>query len=109
MYVVSPGLGDDVYDPARCASKLGARAAGDNLEFLDRVQRDVDRCSLASELLAKEAVVVVTAIEANVIENASLAAKVDFVPVRPLRDGHAGRKGKQVLKFASKNWCPANG
>jgi hypothetical protein len=41
--LVGARLGDDVDDAAGGAAELGARAGGDDLELLDRVERDVDR------------------------------------------------------------------
>ena len=57
----------------------------DHLEFLDRFERDVDGGALAAHLLAEEAVVVVAAVEADVVEHAALAGEVDLVAVGPLR------------------------
>ena len=56
---------------------------------LHRVERDVDGRALAAHLLAEEAVVVVAAVEADVVEDAALAGERDLVAVRPLHDAHA--------------------
>src|SRR6266571_4909216 len=71
--VVCPGFRNHVYDPACRASEFRAGAGGDHLEFLDCIQRDVDGSPLAAGLLTKEAVVVVTPIQADVVEDSSLA------------------------------------
>jgi hypothetical protein len=76
-------LGDDVDDATGSTTALRVRAAGDDLELLDRVERDVDGHPLAADLLAEEAVVVVAAVEADVVENPALARKGDRVTVRP--------------------------
>ena len=75
MRRVGAGLGDDVDDAAGGAAELGGGAGGDHLELLDRVERDVDRRALAAHLLAEEAVVVVAAVEADVVEDAALAGE----------------------------------
>ena len=47
----------------------------DHLELADRFERDVDGRALAAGLLAEEAVVVVAAVEADVVEDAALAGE----------------------------------
>src|SRR5206468_1972868 len=61
--VVGAGLGDDVDDTAAGAAKFRVRPAGDDLELLDGLKRDVDCGALAAGLLAEETVVVVAAVE----------------------------------------------
>ena len=87
LRVVRAGLGDDVDHASGSAAELGRRAGGDHLELLDRVERDVDRGALAARLLAEEPVVVVAAVEADVVEDAALAGKADRVSVGSLDDG----------------------
>ena len=89
MTRVRAGLGDDVDDAAGRAAELGRGAAGDDLELLHRVERDVDRRALTAGLLAEEAVVVVAAVEADVVEDAALPGERDFVAVGPLDDADA--------------------
>src|SRR5260370_5871705 len=101
MYVVRPRFGNTVDTSAGSAAKFRAGAAGHNLKFLYGVQRDIDRSALAAHLLAKEAVVVVSAIQADVVEDASLAVEIDLVAVGSLDDAHAGCERQQVFKFAS--------
>jgi hypothetical protein len=55
-------------------------------------------------VLAKLTVVVVTAVEANVIENTALAGKVDLVSVRALRNADAGSQSEQILKLPAEDW-----
>src|SRR5258708_36431532 len=104
MDVIRSGLGNDVDNAAGSAPKFRVCTACDDLEFLDRVECDVDRSALPAELLAKEAVVVVTPIEADVIEHAALPVKVDLVSIRALCDGHTRRQCQQVFKLAPKHW-----
>ena len=85
MRLVRARLGDDVDHAAGGAAELGVGAGRDDLELLDRFERDVDGGALAAHLLAEEAVVVVAAVEADVVEDAALAGEVDLVAVRPLR------------------------
>jgi hypothetical protein len=61
------------------------------LKFFYRFERDVYGCALAAELLAEEAVVVVAAIESDVIEDSALAREIDLVAVGPLRDADVSR------------------
>jgi hypothetical protein len=84
-------------------TRRGARTAlapVANLELLDGIQRDVDGRPLPAHLLAEKAVVVVAAVEADVVEHAPLACKRDFVSVRPLDDAHAGCQRQQILELA---------
>ena len=75
----------------------------DHLELLDRVERDVDRRALAAHLLAEEPVVVVAAVEADVVEDAALAGEGDLVAVGPLHDADARRERQQVLELAAQD------
>jgi hypothetical protein len=70
-------LRDDVDDAAGRAAEFRGSAAGDDLELLDGIQRDVDRRALTTRLLAEESVVVVAAVEADVVEDAALTGKRD--------------------------------
>ena len=99
---VGAGFGDDVDDAAGGAAELGRRSRRDDLEFLDRVQRDVDRGPLSAGLLAEKAVVVVTTVEADVVEDAALSGKGDLVAVRPLDDADARRERQEVLELAAR-------
>ena len=96
-------LGDDVDDAAGRAAVFGRRAAGDDLELLDGIERDVDRRALSAGLLAEEPVVVVAAVEADVVEDAALAGKRDLVAVGALDDADAGRERQQILELATEN------
>src|SRR6266849_184024 len=101
--VVGARLGDDVDDPACGAAEFGIGAAGHHLEFSDCFEGDVDSSALAAHLLAEEAIVVITAIEADVVEDAALAIDVDFIAVRTLGNADAGGQGEQVFKFTTQN------
>src|SRR5262249_101067 len=83
--------------------KLCAGAAGNHLEFLHRVQSNVNGRALASYLLTKKTVVVVAAVKADVVEDAALPGKTDLVSVRALDNAHNRREGKKVFKFSSQN------
>src|SRR5215470_13566399 len=100
MYVVCPGLCDDIDNTAGRASELGVGTTGNNLEFLYRVEGNVNCRALAAELFAEEAVVVVAAVKADVVKDAALAIEIDFVAVRALGNGNARSEGKQIFKFA---------
>ncbi len=100
---VGARLGDDVDDAARRAPELGGRARRDDLKLLDGVERDIYGGALASGLLAEEAVVVVAAVEADVVEDAALPCEVDLVAVRPLHDRDVWRQGQEVFKFPAEH------
>jgi len=61
------------------------------LKLLHCFEREIDRRALAAELLAKETVVVVAAVERNVVEDAALSGEIDLVAVWSLRDTDARR------------------
>ena len=86
VHFVAARLGDDVDDAARRAPELCGRAGGDDLKLLHRIERNVYGGALPARLFAEEAVVVVAAVETDVIEDAALAREVDLVAVRPLHD-----------------------
>src|SRR5262249_2430195 len=97
--------GDDVNDTACGAAKLGICAIGYDLKLLNGIKGNVNRGALSSELLAKETVVIVAAVETYVVEGSTLAGKCDFVTVRSLYNTNAGRKAEQIFKLASQNRC----
>ena len=103
MHGVGSGFGDDVDYATRAAAELRVGAARRDLELLYGFQRDVDRRALAAHLLAKEPVVIVTAVEADVVEDAALPVDVDLVAVRALGDADARSQSEEVFKLASKN------
>src|SRR5260370_40324227 len=90
--VVCPRLRDAVHDAAASAAKFRAGAAGHDLKFLYGIQSDIDRSALPAKLLPEETVVVVSAIQADVVEDASLAVGIDFVAVGSLHDANARRQ-----------------
>ena len=109
VQVVGARLRDDVDDAAGGAAELRVGPAGHDLELLDRLQRDVDRRALAAELFAEESVVVVAAIEADVVVHAALPIEGDLVAVRPLDDADAGSEGEQILELAAEDRRRADG
>ncbi len=80
--LVGARLRDDVHHAAGRPPELRRGAAGDHLELAHRFEGDVDRRPLAAGLLTEEAVVVVAAVEADVVEGAALSGEGDLVPVR---------------------------
>src|SRR5207253_7592680 len=101
MKIVCAGFGNHIDDAARRPPKFRARACSHHLKFLNGIQRNIYSRALVASLFTEEAVVVVTAVKADVIENATLSDEVDFISVRPLYDTHAGRQGQQVFKLSS--------
>src|SRR5207248_5167295 len=74
-----------------------------HLKLLDGLERDVDRGALPAHLLPEEAVVVVAAVEADVVEDAALPGKRNLVAVRALDDADARREREQILELAAQN------
>src|SRR5436190_2941173 len=66
--VIGAGLGNNVDDAAGRTAIFGAGAGRDDLKFLDRVEGDVDRGTLAARLLAEESVIVITTVQADVVK-----------------------------------------
>src|SRR5262249_20865312 len=99
VYIVCPGFGDDVDDTAGRAAKLGTGPGGHDLELPHGFHADVHGGSLPPDLLTEKSIVVVAAIQGNVVENAALAGKVDLVTVRALHDADSGRECQQVLEL----------
>jgi hypothetical protein len=79
--IVCPRFRDDVNDPSRGSAVLSIRTRGDDLKFFDRIKRNIDRSTLAARLLAEEAVVVIAAVEADIVEDTPLAGEIDLVTV----------------------------
>ncbi len=100
---IGAGLRDDVDDTTGAAAELCVGAARGDLKFLDGFQCDVNGRALAAHLLTEESVIVVAAIEADVVEDAALAVDVDFVAVRTLRNTDAGSERKQIFELAAEN------
>src|SRR5438105_3881390 len=109
VHFIRTGLGDDVDDATGGATKLGVGAGRDYLEFLDCIQSDIDGRTLTTDLLAKKSVVIIAAIQTDVVECSALAGKVDLVAIRPLHDADAGSQGQQIFEFAAEHGSPANG
>ena len=109
VYIVRPGFGDDVDYTAGRAAELGAGAGGHDLELPHGFHADVHGSPLASDLFAEESIVVVAAIEGNVVEDAALPGKVDLVAVRALHDADSGRECQQILEFAPEHGSVTHG
>ena len=103
--LIGARLGDDVDHAAGCPPELRRRAARNDLELADRLERDVDRRPLPAGLFAEEAVVVVAAVQADVVEGAALPGEGDLVAVRPLDDADARGEGQQILELPAKDGC----
>src|SRR4029079_7028658 len=103
VHLVRSRLGDDIDDAARGSAKFRIRARRNDLKFLDRFERDVDRGTLAAVLLAEKAVIVIAAVETHVVKNTALTGKVDLIAVRPLRDRNSGGQGQKVFKLSAQN------
>src|SRR5207342_2109746 len=103
LHLIAARLGDHVHDAAGRTAELGIGAVGDHLELLDGFERDVDGRALSAHLLAKEAVVVISAVETDVVEHAALAREGDLIAVWPLHDADAGRQRHEVLELATEN------
>ena len=100
---VGARLRDHVDDAAGGAAELCRRAGRDDLEFLDRVERDVDGCALPSRLFPEEPVVVVAAVQADVVEDAALTRERNLVAVRALDDADAWCQGEEVFELPAEN------
>src|SRR5262249_9548798 len=100
---VRSGFGDYVDKTSGAASELCARTRGNNLEFLDRLHRNIDRRPLTADLFAEKSIVVIAAIEIDIIEYSTLAGEIDLIAVRPLGNGNAGSQGQQILKLTAQN------
>src|SRR5437016_4846147 len=96
-------LGNHVDDATGRAAKLCRSSRGNHLKLFDGIQRNVDCRTLAAKLLAEKAIIVITAVEADIIEDATLTSESDFIPVRALDNADAGRQGQQILKFSAQD------
>src|SRR5215472_11246294 len=103
MEIIRTGLRNHVDDAGSRAPKFGGCAGGHDLKLFDCIQRNVDRGPLSAELLAKESIVVIAAIHAHIVKNATLAGEIDFITVRTLYDADAGRQREQVFEFSTEN------
>jgi hypothetical protein len=100
---VCAGLSDDVDHPARRTSELSRSTGSDDLKLLHCIEGDVDRSPLAARLFSEETVVVVAAVQTDVVKDPALPCEVNLIAVRALNDTHIGRKRKKVLKFTAEN------
>src|SRR5579859_5843814 len=103
MEFVRARLCNHVDHAAAGPPEFSVGTTGDYLELFNCFEGDIDGSSLAARLLAKEAVVIVPAIETDVVEDAALPVEVDLVAIRALNDAGAGRQGEKVLELAAKH------
>src|SRR5579862_699210 len=108
MKIIRARLRNDIHHAASGSPKFRISPAGNDLELLHCFERDVDRSALPSQLLAEEAVVIVAAIEADVIEDAALAVDIDLVAIWPLHNADTRGHGQQVFKLSAKHWSRRN-
>ena len=90
MDFIGAGLRYDVDDAGGGPAKFRGGAGCYYLELFDRIERNVDGSSLSAQLLAEKSVVVITAVQADVVEDAALSGKRDFISIRTLDDADAG-------------------
>src|ERR1043166_915190 len=88
---------------ARATPALAPRPRRHHLELAHRLQGDVDRRALAAQLLAEEAVVVIAAVQADVVEDPALSGEGDLVTVGALHDAHPGRQRQKVFELAAQD------
>ena len=99
--VVGPRLRDHVDEPAGRAAELGGRPLVHHHEVLDGVLVEREGGPLPAPLLAEERIVEVRPVDDEVVEDAALAADVQLVAVRSLRDRRAGGEQGQVQVVAA--------
>ena len=103
MHYVCTGLGNHVDDPTGGPAEFRGGSGCHYLKLFHGIERNIDRRALAAKLLSEEAIVVVAAIEAYVVEDTTLTGKGDFIAIRTLDDADAGREGQQVFKLSPQN------
>src|SRR6202030_3129105 len=65
--LIGPRLRNDIDDAARCPAKFRVRTRGNDLKLLHGIQSDVDGRALSPHLLPEESIIVVAAIEADIV------------------------------------------
>ena len=71
------------------------------MKFLHSIERDIDSGALSANLLAKKAVIVIAAIQADVVVDSALSSEIDFVTIRTLDDAYARSKRQQIFELSS--------
>ena len=89
MHSVCTRFCNDVDNSTCRAPIFGAGTCRNHLKFLDCFKCDVNGRTLSAGLFPKKSIVVIAAIEADIVENSALARKIDFVTVWPLRNAYA--------------------
>ena len=100
---VGAGLRNHINDTAGSSTKFRRGSSRHHLKLLDRIQRNVNSSSLSTQLLAKESVVVITTVQADVVEYSALPGKCNLITVRTLNDANSRCQSKQVFEFPSEN------
>ena len=98
--LVGAGLGDHVDEAARTAPELRRGAVGHHLKFFDGVQAYREGRALAAALLAEERIVVIRAIDGDVVVDAFLAVDGNLIAVRTLHDRDSRRERDQAEEVA---------
>jgi hypothetical protein len=109
VHVVCARLRDDVDHAAGSPSKLSTRSARNNLKLFHCFERDIDCGALSAELFTEESVVVVAAIQTDVVEDSALTREVDLIAVGTLCDADVWCECQQVFEFSSENRCRSYG
>ena len=98
---VGAGFRHHIHESAGTAAELRWRSVGHHLEFADRVQIHRERRALAAALFPKKGVVIVRAINRNVVVDALLPIDGNLIAIGPLHNGNPWGQAHQVEKIAS--------
>src|SRR5260370_780802 len=103
VHTIGARLRDYVNNSASGTAEFSAGSCGYYLKFFNRFKSDIDRRALPAQLFAEEAVVVVSAIQTDIVENTTLSGKSDLIAVRSLNHAYSWRECQQVFKLAAQN------
>src|SRR5690348_13931380 len=103
VQLIGPRLRDHIHYAAGGTSELSGSSGCDDLELFDRVECDVDSGSLSSDLFPEEPVVVIAAVQTDVVVDSALAGEVDLIAIRTLHDANSRCERQQVFKLSSQN------
>ena len=101
MELIGPRFRDHVHHAACGAPKFRRGSGCNHLKFLHSIERDIDSGALSANLLAKKAVIVIAAIQADVVVDSALSSEIDFVAIRTLDDAYARSKRQQIFELSS--------